>query len=261
MEKEIKILVVDDEEIVLNSIKKHLKYNQDYLVSAVLNVDDALKHLSDNEASIVLTDLMMPDIDGLEFLKILQTKYPDILPIMITGYATINTALQATQLGAFDYIAKPFTREELRNVVKRASDLSSVTDQSKKPESAKDKVSVPKGFEGIKGIGEHTWMMKEKSGNVLLGVERPFLYSIGKIQTVYLPSVGDELRQGSVYFQAFSSDLRSQSLLTPVSGFVVEVNQKVIDDPNVALQEPYSEGWLLRILPSNFEDEVKILGF
>jgi len=59
----------------------------------------------------------MPDIDGLEFLKLLQQKNKFIIAIMITGYATINTALQAQQLGAFDYLAKPFTRDELLKVV------------------------------------------------------------------------------------------------------------------------------------------------
>jgi glycine cleavage system H protein len=102
--------------------------------------------------------------------------------------------------------------------------------------------------------------MREDDGNVLLGVERPFLYSIGKIQNVYLPSIGDELRQGSVYFQVFSSDLRSESLLSPISGYVVAVNEYVLNNPNEALQDPYGLGWLIKLDPENFESEIKVLG-
>ena len=258
MDKKINILVVDDEQIVLDSIKKHLRNNENYALFTALSVEPALSIMDDNDINIVLTDLMMPDIDGLEFLKMLQNKKPDILAIMITGYATINSALQATQLGAFDYLAKPFTRDELRKIVARAADLVAV---SKTVDSNKIIRKDPEKVTGeIKGIGKHTWMMRDDDGTVLIGVERPFLYSIGKIQTVYLPAKGDELRQGSVYFQIFSADLRSQSVLSPLSGSVIEVNQKVLDNPNEALQEPYSDGWLLKIAPSNFEEEVKLIG-
>lgn len=261
MKNKINILVVDDEQIVLDSIKKHLRHEEDYIIFTALNVAEALDVMKSNPINIILTDLMMPDIDGLEFLKILKDKIPDVLAVMITGYATINTALQAMQLGAFDYIAKPFTRDELKKIIRRAADYVNVSYEAESqgilntPESETEKI-----FGSIKGIGEHSWLMKEEDGSVIIGVERPFLYSVGKIQTVYLPSVGDELRQGSVYFQVFSSDLRSQSLLSPLSGTVIEINEIVSKDPNTALQDPYGSGWLIRLLPSNFDEEVKLMG-
>lgn len=259
MDRKINILIVDDEQIVIDSIKKHLRNQTDYHVCSALSVNSALALMDETAIDIILTDLMMPDIDGLEFLKLLQEKKPDILAIMITGYATINSALQATQLGAFDYLAKPFTRDELRKIVRRAADLVKVAVESGKDSAkllSKDKV----GAGEIKGIGQHSWMMKHEDGTVLIGMERPLLYSIGKIQTVYLPAIGDELRQGSVYFQIFSADLQSKSLLSPLSGIVLEVNEKVIQSPNETLQEPYSDGWLLRIEPTNYEEEIKLMG-
>ena len=254
-----KILIVDDEQIVLDSIRKHLRNVSDYASFTALNVDNALKILDSEDIDIVLTDLMMPEIDGLELLKLLQQKSKFIIAIMITGYATINTALQAQQLGAFDYLAKPFTREELLKVVKRAASLalaSKMQETSDKPVTREK----PHWTGGLKGIGEHSWFMKDEDGSVLIGVERPFLYSFGKIQNVYLPSVGDELRQGSVYFQIFSSDLRSESLLSPLSGSVIAVNEPLVSNPDFYLEDPYGKGWLVRLEASNFLDDIKILG-
>jgi CheY-like chemotaxis protein len=244
---------------------KHLRHESNYFVHTANSVDEALKIIDGYSIDIILTDLMMPEIDGLEFLKLLKNKkdnnYPgSLITIMITGYATINTALQAMQNGAFDYIAKPFTREELKKIVGRASEIvasaASVQGKVYYKFGEKDEQSA----KSLKGIGENSWMMLQDDDILLIGVERPFLYSIGKIQTVYLPSKGDELRQGSVYFQLFSSDLRTLSLQSPFSGIVVEINEKVNHDPNRYLQDPYGEGWLLKLKPTKFEEEVKILG-
>lgn len=266
MEKKINILVVDDEQIVLDSIQKHLRNEVCYQVFTASSVNDALGLIDKYDINIILTDLMMPEIDGLEFLKIIQEKSAFIITIMITGYATINTALQAQQLGTFDYLAKPFTRIELKKLVKRAADLVVAEFSAREKDGISlDNCSSKKDlnqFEGrLKGIGEFSWLTKEEGGTVLIGVERSFLYGIGLIQNVYLPAIGDEIRQGGVYFQVFSTDLRSESLLSPLSGTVKEVNKEVILNPNELLQEPYDRGWLIRIIPSKFDEEIKILGY
>ncbi|MCK5741674.1 MAG: response regulator [Chlorobi bacterium] len=255
MQETFNILCVDDEQIVLDSIQKHLRRIEGVNVLTALSVNSALSVMEDNNIHIILTDLMMPDIDGLEFLKIIQSKNSDIIAVMITGYATINSALQAMQLGAFDYLAKPFTKEELVKIIHRALDMAKAGSQTGKESQAskpgKDSVG------SVKGIGEHSWIMRHEDGSVLIGVKRPFLIDVGIIQNVYLPSPSDKLRQGSVYFQVFSSDYRSQSLLSPLSGTVISVNQKVVDSPAKALEDPYGEGWLIKIYPDNFEEEVK----
>ncbi|MCX7909750.1 MAG: response regulator [Ignavibacteria bacterium] len=251
----VKILVIDDEQIVLDSIKRILKNDETYEIETTLSSVEALKIIPFFNPNIILTDLMIPEIDGLELLKKVKEIDDKIIVIMITGYATINTALQAMQFGAFDYIAKPFTREELRKVIERAASLvySQVKSGIKSP--------LQKEIIGnIRGIGQYSWLMMNDEGLVVLGVERALLYSIGKIQTVYLPSVGDEIRQGSVYFQIFSSDLRTQSIFSPLSGTVMEVNENVLKNPEIAVRDPYGEGWLVKIKPSNFEEDMKTLG-
>jgi glycine cleavage system H protein len=112
----------------------------------------------------------------------------------------------------------------------------------------------------FKSVGDNAWMMMGEGGIVLLGVEHSFVSTIGKIQTINLPAQGDEVRQGGVYLQIFSSDLRSHTVLSPLSGTVVAVNEKVLNDPECILQDPYGEGWLIRLKPSRFDTEIKTLG-
>ena len=262
MDRKIGVLVVDDEQIVLDSITKHLR-KEDYTLHCVLSARGALDKMRSEEIDIILTDLMMPDMDGLELMATVKADRPNLPVIMITGYATINTALQATQLGAFDYVAKPFSRRELLAVVKRAADLvRAAADPDRSPE---EDVRTARRqdrdyLRSFKKIGDRSWLMLQEDGIVIMGVERSFIESIGRIQTVYLPSKGDEIRQGGVYLQIFSSDLRSHNVLSPLSGIVVDVNQKVLDDPVSALQDPYGDGWLIHIKPSRFDFETKLLG-
>jgi CheY-like chemotaxis protein len=260
MDTKINVLVVDDEQIILDSINKHLRNEPDFNVYTALSVPEAYAVMEKEKIHIILTDLMMPEIDGLEFLQVLRDKSPDIIAVMITGYATINTALQSMQLGAFDYLAKPFTREELRKLMKRAKDLALAIMNSGDLSVNPRQTEAEKIMNSIKGIGEHSWLMLEDDGSVLIGVERPFLISIGRIQTVYLPSVGDELRQGSIYFQVFSTDLRSQSLLSPLSGIVTHINDEIYNSPNELLEDPYGKGWLMKLKPTNLDEEIKLIG-
>lgn len=258
----LKVLVVDDEQIVLDSAHRHLRHDN-YELHKALSAMEGMKLIESESIDVVLTDLMMPEMDGLEFLKVIKEKHPRIPVIMITGYATINTALQSMQLGAFDYVAKPFTKAELRGVVERAAHLVGTGEELKDEEEAEmdpvreSSIIHTKAF---KGVGGHTWMMREEDGCVLIGVERTFLSMIGKIQTVDLPGKGDELRQGSVCLQIFTTDLRAHVVWSPLSGEVREVNKTWLNDPDKASHDPYAEGWLLRIMPSNFEGEVKVLG-
>lgn len=122
MDKIIKFLIIDDEEIVLRSTKKILKKdkNENYEIDTARNGDEGLKKADEKKYDIVITDLKMPGIGGMEVLKILREKQPDVMVIVFTGYATVETAREALKTGAFDYIPKPFTPDEFRNVINNA---------------------------------------------------------------------------------------------------------------------------------------------
>jgi DNA-binding NtrC family response regulator len=114
-----KILVVDDEENVCQSVKKILG-RKGYEVSQALTVDDAVKLMNDMSFDLVITDLMIPGTSGMELIQIIREKYPELDVIMITGYASIESAVKATKLGASAYLPKPFTPDELTKVTQRA---------------------------------------------------------------------------------------------------------------------------------------------
>lgn len=114
-----KILVIDDEEIVRISCKKCL-FPEGYDVDVAPNGVEGMKLARENRYDLILTDLKMPDMDGMEFLTRIQEGQPDAKVIMITGYSTVEYAVKAIKLGAHNYLEKPFTPDSLLSAVKEA---------------------------------------------------------------------------------------------------------------------------------------------
>ncbi len=113
-----RLLIVDDEEIVRKSCEKVLS-PQGYTLETATSGTDALQRLQEACFDLVLTDLMMPDMSGIDLLKKAKEGWPDTEVILITGYGTVATAVDALKYGAYDYIEKPFTPEVLLNAVER----------------------------------------------------------------------------------------------------------------------------------------------
>ncbi len=116
---EPRILIVDDEKIALRNLE-HVMKKEGYEVVATTSGPNALRLLQEQEFDVVLTDLKMEKVDGMEILENCKRLYPDTEVIMITAYATIPSAVETMKKGAYDYIAKPFKLDEVRRVVKEA---------------------------------------------------------------------------------------------------------------------------------------------
>ena len=114
-----RILVVDDEDIVRTSCSRTL-VPEGYDVKLVKNGFDGLDLLAKEPFDLVLTDLKMPEIDGIEILRRVKEGWPQIEVIVITGYQTVDTAVKSIKLGAFDYLEKPFTPDGLLASVEKA---------------------------------------------------------------------------------------------------------------------------------------------
>lgn len=110
------VLVIDDEDIVRTSCVRALS-PEGFEVSVARNGAEGLKLLEQKQHDLVLTDLKMPDIDGIEVLRIIKEQWPAVEVIIITGYQTVDTAVKSIKLGAFDYIEKPFTPDALVTAV------------------------------------------------------------------------------------------------------------------------------------------------
>lgn len=114
-----RILIVDDEPIVGESFRK-LFDEEEYEIDIALGGKEAIEKVRGHDYDLVITDLRMPDLDGISMLEQIRGEQPDAALLMITGYASVDTATQAMKLGAFDYIEKPFTPEEIRAAVQKA---------------------------------------------------------------------------------------------------------------------------------------------
>ncbi|MGC2061656.1 MAG: sigma-54 dependent transcriptional regulator [Thermodesulfovibrionales bacterium] len=119
MEAKPRLLIVDDELIALRNLE-HVLVKEGYAVQTTQSSSNALKILEERGFDLVLTDLKMEKVDGMQILKKSKSLYPDTEVVMITGYATVESAIHAMKKGAYDYIAKPFKLDEVRRVVKEA---------------------------------------------------------------------------------------------------------------------------------------------
>jgi len=114
------LLIVDDEVNIRRVLSAMLK-REGYEVSAAGDGEQALAVLSRSPVDVVITDLVMPRLGGLELLKRVSADFPDVPVIMITAHGTVDTAVEAMKAGAFDYITKPFDQEELKKVIAKAT--------------------------------------------------------------------------------------------------------------------------------------------
>jgi len=113
------ILVIDDEVAVNNNIRKILA-KKNFNVDQALSKNEAIEKIEDKAYALVLLDLKIPEVKGLELLKAINDRRPDTKVIIITGYASIETAIESARLGAVDYLPKPFTPDEIRNATEKA---------------------------------------------------------------------------------------------------------------------------------------------
>jgi signal transduction histidine kinase len=114
-----KVLVVDDEQSVATTIKAIPELDGSE-VTAVTSGSEALAQLREHEFDVVLTDLRLDDLDGIEILRETQKLWPDTVSIMLTGYASLESAVTALRSGAYDYLIKPSDVDELRATIGRA---------------------------------------------------------------------------------------------------------------------------------------------
>lgn len=118
----IKLLLVDDEKDFIESLSERLQL-RDFDVKTALNGDEAIKLVSENEFDIIILDVKMPGKSGIETLKEIKNINQLSQVIMLTGHATVESAIQGMKLGAYDYIMKPTVTEDLINLINKANKI------------------------------------------------------------------------------------------------------------------------------------------
>lgn len=125
------IAVVDDEEMVLTSISAYLEMETDYNVVTFTSAEKALEHISNNNVDLVISDYIMPEMDGIAFLAKVREIKPEIPRIILTGYADKENAIKAiNEVGLFQYIEKPWDNNDLRIIIRNGIEKTAINEKS-----------------------------------------------------------------------------------------------------------------------------------
>lgn len=261
-----RILAVDDEEIILDSFRKILVL-AGYSIDTVETGPEALGLIRRNDYDFVFTDLKMPGMDGVEVTKAVKHLRPDVDVVVITGYASIETAVETVKFGATDYVEKPFTEDELLKFVKTA--LIRRQDRLEKQmkhnirlirpgtsESAsRYELNVPAG---VFVSTQHAWARIEMNGTVRIGLDDLIRKLFGKIDRVELPHTGQKVEKGNPLFSLKYGDY-SLKIPSPLSGTVTLINEEHADHPEWLSVKPFELSWMCGIEPSNLAGELPSL--
>lgn len=258
MNKSYDILIIDDEEVIINAINMIAKYNE--LTSATaMNPIDALALLDEAKFNLIITDIMMPKMDGFQFLEAMQQMKIKTPVIMTTGYSTLENAIKALNCGAIAFVPKPFTFEELTSVFKRGIEYSKISDKLNSRMDCNDLLSIipcpPKYYR----LGFDSWMNEEFTGTVKIGVTDLFLNSVGALNSIEIMKVDDNIYQGNTSLKVIDSNEYIHQVLSPISGKIVSVNEKLLKNINLLEKDPYFEGWIYNIIPFSLEADIKNL--
>jgi len=261
-----RILCVDDESVILDSFRKILVLDG-YSVDTVENGKEALGLVQTHSYDFVFTDLKMPEMDGLDVTKSVKHLRPDIDVIIITGYATVETAVECMKVGAMDYVQKPFTEDELlefvkKSLIKREDRISKMlkpkvhithfkeTGGSKTPE-----FQIPGGVFISDG---HCWANVSEEGTVKVGIDDFAKKIIGKIDAIDLPNLGMIVKKGQSLF-TIKQGMRNIPFKTPVSGKVKEVNKYINNELDTLDFTTYDKNWICEMDADELDSELPSL--
>lgn len=245
-----RILAVDDEEVVLGSFRKLLVL-AGYAIDTVQSGPEALTLLARNNYDFLFVDLKMPDMDGVDVCKAAKHLRPDVDVVIITGFASVESAVETMKFGALDYFQKPFTEEEIvafiNKCLHRRQDRLA---REKKPVlhlvTATGQTSAsPRDFDvpGSLFIAPaHTWLGITPGGTARIGLDDFALKIIGPVESIELPAAGSAVRLGDTLFHITRNGIR-MAVPAPVSGRVAQVNEALRDKPEIMNTKPYDTGW------------------
>jgi CheY-like chemotaxis protein len=261
-----KILAVDDEAIVLDSFRKILVMGG-YSIETVEKGQEALGLIQKHDYDFVFVDLKMPEMNGIEVTKAVKHLRPDIDVIVITGYASVESAVETMKYGAMDYVQKPFTEDELldfvdKSLIRRQDRIERTT----KPQvhlitpsidavKSRHKINVPAG---VFISPSHTWINLELNGIARVGIDDFAQKVLGPIEKIELPLEGQKIKKGAPLF-SIQKGTNQLSIPSPVSGTVVAKNSELLDRMDYIQIKPFELGWICTVEPSNLPEDFQSL--
>ncbi|MFH0990757.1 MAG: response regulator [bacterium] len=261
-----RILCVDDESVILDSFRKILVLDG-YSIDTVETGSEALGLIQQHHYDFLFTDLKMPGMTGEEVAKSVKHLRPDIDVIIVTGYATVQSAVECMKHGAMDYVQKPFTENELIELVKKFlfrrqerinSELkprvhvSHVTEMGYFPTA---EFAIPGGAFISEG---HCWLTMESDGGVKIGVDDFAKKLLGRIDDIEFPNLGMTVNAGQPLF-SIRCGHRMIPFQAPVSGRVTKINKYLGEHLEALEITPYGRNWICVVDAENFDAELSKL--
>jgi FixJ family two-component response regulator/glycine cleavage system H lipoate-binding protein len=261
-----RILCVDDEQVILDSFRKILVLDG-YSVDTVEVGKEALGLIQQHHYDFLFTDLKMPTMSGEDVAKSAKHLRPDIDVIVITGYATVESAVECMKHGVMDYIQKPFTETELTDLVKKflyrrqeriekelkpRVHISHISELSSFPAA---EFVIPGGAFISEG---HCWLTLEPDGTVKVGIDDFAKKLLGKIDDIEYPNLGMKVTAGQSLF-SLRLGKRTMAFEAPVSGQVTKINKFLGENLGSLDATPYGQNWICAIDADDVDAELKKL--
>jgi glycine cleavage system H lipoate-binding protein len=217
-----------------------------------------------HDYDFVFTDLKMPAMSGTDVAKSVKHLRPDVDVVVITGYATVESAVECMKHGVVDYIEKPFTEDELRRFVKHA--LIRRRDRIQK--QLKPRVHIMGPNENEAGFGKefsipggvlvsngHCWVSLADDGIAKIGLDDFAKKLLGSIDSINFPNVGMKVKAGEPLFSV-NQQHRRTDFVAPISGKVITVNEKLGRHCAALEQTPYGDNWVCAMEGDDLDDEL-----
>jgi CheY-like chemotaxis protein/glycine cleavage system H lipoate-binding protein len=248
------ILVIDDEAVVAQGVVRicggeGLSVDAADTAAAGLDLQERFSY------RLVLCDIMMGQLDGFQYLDEAARRGYRMPVIMITGYSTVENAVRSLRCGALDFIAKPFTADELLAILRRGLNYARLIEAAG-PGSPPLPADCPSGYHRL---GRVSWAASEPDGTARIGLHAIFIRTLGTVRGIDLSPVGNDLSQGGACAAIVTEDTLAHHVMCPLSGRILEMNDRVISDPSLLSEAPYTDGWLYRILPSELDYNLRLL--
>ena len=259
-----KILCVDDEQVILDSFRKILVLDG-YSVDTVETGQEALGLVQKHHYDFVFTDLKMPQMSGEDVCKSVKHLRPDIDVIIITGYASVESAVETMKYGAMDYIQKPFTEDELTEMVKKfvikryeriqkqIKPKVHITHLSYKEDPKSTEFFIPGGVFISDG---HCWSAVSQDGTVKMGIDDFAKKLLGKIDSIEMPNLGMEVKKGQALFNVKRGN-KIINFKSPLSGKVAKVNNDLGENLEALDVTPYEKNWVCVVDADNLDTELQ----
>lgn len=260
MSKNFDILAIDDEQVILASIVK-LCSSENLSVDTVMDAIKGLARLEKNDYRLIICDIMMPEMDGFQFLKHVYEKRLETPVIITTGFSTVENAVKSLSRGAIDFLPKPFTVDELLSVVLRGLKYDEIVGTQEMQDIDAKKitpqqiafVSCPSDY---LCLGYASWAAVEQDGSVKMGVTDLFLKTVSTITEIDFFNVEEEVIQGNTCAHTITEDHMTHQVLAPLTGRIIKINDRLKTNINIIDKDPYFEGWLYTIIPSDLDYEI-----